>query len=241
VRYFVSNSFAFFSFSLFARRNILSAKPTYEELEGRLVALEKEIAGCRKMQQTILTERRQLLELFKGFPAYVCLEAPDHTFRYANDFFRERFGDPDSRFCIDIFGCDVAGPACPVPEILLTMEPRTWEWHHEADSVTYQVYAYPFPGDDQGQQLVLELGLDITLPRLADHDRQLLTEELQQTTEKIRLLQAIAPICSCCRRLRNDERYWQRIEEYLTMQTCEPLSSGLCQTCRQRYFPELGE
>lgn len=216
----------------------MSGKPTYKELEGRVAALEKEIDNCRRIQQAALTERSQLLKLLQGFPAYVCLEAPDHTFRYANDFFRDRFGDPGDRSCADVFGCGTDAPACPIPDILQTMTPRTWEWHHAGDAATYRVYAYPFPPEGiQAPPLVLELGLDITLPQLADQDRQLLVEELQQTTEKMKLLQGIVPVCSCCRRLRNDEPYWRRIEEYLAMKACEPFAANLCQTCRQRYFP----
>jgi hypothetical protein len=219
----------------------VSAKPTYEELQGRVAALEQEVASCRRMQQAVLTESRQLLDVLKGFPAYVCLEAPDHTFRYVNDIFRVRFGDPHGRTCADVFGCGAGVRPCPVTDILTAMEPRIWEWQHEAEEATYRVYAYPFPGGDQGESLVLELGLDITLPQLADHDRLLLVEELQQVTEKVKLLQGVVPVCSCCRRLRNDEPYWRRIEQYLTMRACEPFPPGLCQACRQRYFPGLEE
>lgn len=219
----------------------MPAEPTYEELLDRIAVLEHEVAVCRKMQQAALTERRQLLDVFKGFPAYICLEAADHTFRYANDFFRARFGDPEGRACADVFGCDGNGLVCAVPDILRQMASRTWEWHHDPDAITYRVYAYPFPSGDQGQPLVLQLGLDITLPQLADLDRQLLVEELQQVTEKVKLLQGIAPVCSCCRRFRSDEAYWRRVEEFLTTKGCEPFVPGLCQHCRQRYFPYLEE
>ncbi|MDA8163546.1 MAG: hypothetical protein M0017_00745 [Desulfobacteraceae bacterium] len=215
----------------------MSVKPTYEELQGRVAALENEVAVCRRMQQAVLTGSSQLLDALKRFPAYVCMEAPDHTFRYANDLFRERFGDPAGRTCIEVFGDDA--PPCPAPDIVRDMEPRTWEWRHAPEKTTYLVHAYPFPGGGQGEPLVLELGLDVTLPQLADQDRLLLVEELQQVTAQMKLLQGVVPVCSCCRRLRNDEPYWRRLEEYLARKASVPFAAGLCQACRERYFPRL--
>jgi hypothetical protein len=217
----------------------LSAKPTYNDLEARVDELEKEVTHCRKMQEAIWAERRQLIALFKGFPAYVCLEAPNHTICYANDFFRERFGDPDGRRCADFFRTSIA--ACPVPGILENMQPRTWDWLEASDGGAYRVYDYPFAAGQQGEPMVLELGIDVAGRQPADHEYQLLCEEFQYAIGKLRSLQSVVPICSCCRQPRNDESHRQQVNAYIQNHAGEPFTFGLCPSCREKYFLCLKE
>jgi hypothetical protein len=217
----------------------LSAKPTYNDLQARVDELEKEITHCRKIQEAIWAERRQLTALLKGFPAYVCMEGPNHTIYYANDFFRERFGDPGGRRCADLFRESIA--ACPVPGILETMQPRTWDWLEAPGGGAYRVYAYPFAAGQQGEPMVLELGLDVAGRQPADHEYQLVYEELQYTIGKLQRLQRIVPICSCCRQPRNDESHRQQVDAYIRTHADEPFTFGLCPSCREKYFLRLDE
>ena len=39
------------------------------------------------------------------------------------------------------------------------------------------------------------------------------------------------PICSYCRKIRNDENYWQNVESYITSQTGTQFSHGICPSC----------
>lgn len=44
-------------------------------------------------------------------------------------------------------------------------------------------------------------------------------------------LHSLLPICSYCRRVRNDSGYWQRVEEYVSDHTMTEFSHGICPTC----------
>jgi len=39
--------------------------------------------------------------------------------------------------------------------------------------------------------------------------------ELQQALQKVKVLRGLIPICLSCKRVRNDQNYWQRLEGYL--------------------------
>jgi hypothetical protein len=211
----------------------LPAKAKYNDLQARVDELEKEVTYCRKIQEGVWAERRQLLSLLKGFPAYVCLEAPDHTIYYANDFFRERFGDPEGRLCADFFRESIA--ACPVPGILQGMQPRTWDWLEAPDGGAYRVYAYPFAAGQQGEPMVLEMGIDVAGRQPADHEHQLLCEELQHTIGKLQTIQSVVPICSCCRQPRDDDSHRQQVNAYIRNHAAEPFTFGLCPSCLDKY------
>jgi hypothetical protein len=44
-------------------------------------------------------------------------------------------------------------------------------------------------------------------------------------------------ICSHCRNIRNDEGYWQRIEEYIQEHSEVEFSHGICRECAEKYYP----
>lgn len=62
--------------------------------------------------------------------------------------------------------------------------------------------------------------------------------ELQKALSEIRTLQGLLPICSACKRVRNDAGYWQGIESYLHTHTMAELTHGICPDCMHKLYPE---
>ncbi len=50
---------------------------------------------------------------------------------------------------------------------------------------------------------------------------------------------SFVPICSSCKMIRDDEGYWNQIEEYITEHTGAQFSHGICPECSKRLYPEL--
>lgn len=61
--------------------------------------------------------------------------------------------------------------------------------------------------------------------------------ELQEALAEIKTLSGILPICSYCKRVRNDEGYWQQVEQYISEHTDALFSHGMCIDC---YRKEIG-
>ncbi len=59
--------------------------------------------------------------------------------------------------------------------------------------------------------------------------------ELQEAIEHIKLLQGILPICSYCKKIRNDENYWQQLESYFSTHSDLQFSHGICPDCYEKY------
>lgn len=65
-------------------------------------------------------------------------------------------------------------------------------------------------------------------------------EALKKAQEaEIRKLRELLPICSYCKKIRNDKNYWEQIESYLTDHSNVLLSHGICPDCEPRVREEI--
>lgn len=64
-------------------------------------------------------------------------------------------------------------------------------------------------------------------------------EELQQALSEIKILQGIIPICSFCKKVRDDKGYWQQVEKYISDRSEALFSHGLCPGCRDEHYGDL--
>ena len=63
--------------------------------------------------------------------------------------------------------------------------------------------------------------------------------ELQATLDKVRQLRGLLPICSYCKRIRNDENYWERVEVYVTEHSDAKFTHGICPSCLETAKADL--
>ena len=63
---------------------------------------------------------------------------------------------------------------------------------------------------------------------------------LTAAISEIKTLQGILPICSYCKQIRNDEGYYEQIEEYISDHSDVDFSHTICPACAKEHFPELG-
>lgn len=78
----------------------------------------------------------------------------------------------------------------------------------------------------------------ITLQRSLAERVQTLEAALQQ----VKQLQGLLPICAYCKRVRNDQCYWQQIESYVAERSQATFSHGICPQCKEQIVdPELAK
>jgi hypothetical protein len=63
------------------------------------------------------------------------------------------------------------------------------------------------------------------------------TTALNQALSDVQTLQRLVPICSCCKKVRNDSGYWNAVEEFLSENTDARLTHHLCPDCAQDLYP----
>jgi hypothetical protein len=63
--------------------------------------------------------------------------------------------------------------------------------------------------------------------------------KLKDYISEIKTLRAILPICSNCKKIRDDEGYWQEVESYFGAHSETMFSHGICPDCAKRLYPEF--
>ena len=64
------------------------------------------------------------------------------------------------------------------------------------------------------------------------------TAELSAALNNVKTLSGLLPICSKCKKVRDDQGYWKAIDEYITQHSDAEFSHGLCPICAQEMYPE---
>ncbi|MBI5558695.1 MAG: response regulator [Deltaproteobacteria bacterium] len=71
--------------------------------------------------------------------------------------------------------------------------------------------------------------------------REELIHELENALAKVNTLSGFLPICSSCKKIRDDKGYWQQIEAYLGKHSGAEFSHSICPECAKKLYPELQE
>jgi len=84
---------------------------------------------------------------------------------------------------------------------------------------------------DSDESVIYSVARDVTERKRAEEERERLVTQLQSALAEVRSLQEILPICSYCKRIRDDAHYWQHVESYISQHTNTRFSHSICPTC----------
>lgn len=70
---------------------------------------------------------------------------------------------------------------------------------------------------------------------------RLANQELERSLQEIKTLRQILPICSYCKKIRDDKGYWTQLEKYFHEHTGADFSHGICQECMAKFYPDIWE
>ena len=59
-------------------------------------------------------------------------------------------------------------------------------------------------------------------------------QELENALERVKQLQGLIPICSYCKKVRDDSDYWHRVERYIEKHTSAQFGHGVCPDCYEK-------
>jgi len=65
-------------------------------------------------------------------------------------------------------------------------------------------------------------------------------KELELALTNVKLLQGLLPICCYCKKIRNDQNYWEQVDSYISDHSEAQFTHGICPECRDKIVkPEL--
>ena len=96
----------------------------------------------------------------------------------------------------------------------------------------------------ENQTAATDAGVDDFLTKPLDFSelwtRLRVAERILKYTTQVRQLEELLPICSYCKKIRDDQNYWQQMEGYINERTGSEFSHSICPDCYQRVvIPEL--
>ena len=68
---------------------------------------------------------------------------------------------------------------------------------------------------------------------------RLLHAGLQKALEDVKLLRGLLPICMWCKKIRDDQGYWNAIEHYIGQHSEAEFSHAICPDCKRKYAGEM--
>ncbi len=125
---------------------------------------------------------------------------------------------------------------CPTPVVVLTAYDAP-ELVNQASSAGVGAYLVKPPDGD-----ALDRSIAIAVARHSDLvEMRRLNRELRDTLDEVRRLRKMLPICASCKRIRDDDGYWQDVADYLHQHAALDFTHGLCPDCLARLYPDLQE
>jgi len=80
---------------------------------------------------------------------------------------------------------------------------------------------------------------DVTEWRRTEQERDALIAELQQALSSVRTLSGLIPICAACKKVRDDQGYWQQVEEFVRDNSDADFTHALCPECIKKLYPDM--
>lgn len=69
--------------------------------------------------------------------------------------------------------------------------------------------------------------------------REKLLKDLLESEDTIKTLSGLLPICSSCKKIRNDTGYWEQIEEYISAHSEADFTHSICPDCAKKLYPDV--
>ena len=225
---------------------IVPKKSTYEELEQRVQELE-EAESARKRAEKELRESEEKFRNIAEISLAGVYIIQDGIFTYVNKKFAEVLG-------------------YSVEECLNNMHFRQTVYPEDLDIVREQISKrisgkvnsvhYTFRGIKKngkiihveifgstiqltGKPAVAGSILDITARKQVEEEREELIETLQRALSEVKTLQGFLPICSNCKKIRDDQGYWNQVEKYIGERSNARFSHGICPECAKKLYPDF--
>jgi phosphoserine phosphatase RsbU/P len=119
--------------------------------------------------------------------------------------------------------------------ILLTSKNRTEDLVAALDSGADDFIAKPFDPAELRARVRVGERIASLQNKLADR-----VTALEHALAQVTQLQGLLPICMYCKKIRNDQNYWQRVESYIGEHSGATFSHGICPECvENRVRPEI--
>ena len=84
-----------------------------------------------------------------------------------------------------------------------------------------------------------ELESEIRVRTAAEAERDKTIFDLRQALNEVNALRGILPICSFCKKVRDDQGYWEQVDVYIRKHSRADFSHSICPECAEDHYPGI--
>ena len=222
---------------------------SYEDLERRIRELERVEVDLQHTEEALNASRQRFRTLFN--------EARDMIFihGYTEDGIPGPFREVNESACIHLGYTREELRALSVSDIVSESEvedipatsrrltgqkdlifEKTFKTK-SGDFISVEVNSRVF--NYKNEEVAISIARDITRRKAREIERERLIGELRDALAKVKKLSGLLPICSHCKKIRDDQGYWQQIEAYIRDHSEAEFTHGICRECAKALYPEI--
>ena len=127
---------------------------------------------------------------------------------------------------------------CPTPVIVLTSYENSELINKASDAGAAAYLIKPLQKNLVEQSITIALARhnDIMEMRRLNNELKIKIEELEKAFAEIKILRGIIPICAACKKIRNDDGYWENVADYISKHSEAEFSHGICPDCMKKLY-----
>jgi PAS domain S-box-containing protein len=96
--------------------------------------------------------------------------------------------------------------------------------------------AAPVYNADGEMVAVVETLQDITVRKRLEEEKEELVMDLHLASNRIKKLRGLVPICSICKKIRDDKGYWNKLESYIEEHSEAEFTHSMCPACEETFY-----
>jgi len=126
----------------------------------------------------------------------------------------------------------------PTPVIMLTSYENSKLIDEASDAGAAAYLTKPLKKNMVEQSITIALARhnDIMEMRRLNNELKTKIEELEKAFTEIKTLRGIIPICAACKKIKNDDGYWENVADYMAAHTEAEFSHGICPDCMKKLY-----
>ena len=223
--------------------NQMQADKRILELEEMNQHLKRQVQENKVSNHSIRTARKNWEKTVDAIDDWICIIDLDSSILKSNRIV-EKYFQLKVQDAIGLKCCNLTHGknhsvihSCPLPKMLKSKKRESTEVETCDGRWVFITVDPIFNGDGEIISAV-HITRDITQRRLIQNEREILVRELKNALTRIKTLNGLIPICSTCKKIRDDKGYWNLIESYIESHSDAAFSHGICPECSDSLYGE---
>ena len=207
-------------------------------------AVIRDISEGIRQEELIRSAQEKLKYILDSLPDMILEVDSDMKVLWANKSALDLNPDAIGQSCHEAFPgnaeiCD----GCFCAKAFKTKNLETGIMYQPASKTAGESYwenlGIPLNNKNGKEMTVLEVSRNVTARLKAEKEKEKLISQLESALKDVKQLSGLLPICSHCKKIRDDNGYWKQIESYLYEHSEAKFSHSICRDCAKKYYPDM--